>query len=42
MNPTPPCAAFAAALAKKHKAELVTSDPEFKAVEKGIRIQWIA
>jgi ribonuclease VapC len=33
--------AFAAALAKKHKAELVTGDPEFKAVEKEIKIQWL-
>jgi len=33
--------AFAAALAKKHKAELVTGDPEFKTVEKGIKIDWI-
>lgn len=33
--------AFAAALAKRLKAELVTGDPEFKAVEREIRIQWI-
>ena len=33
--------AFAAALAKEKKAELVTGDPEFKAVEKEIRIQWL-
>ncbi len=33
--------AFAAALAKKHKAELVTGDPEFKAVEKELRIRWL-
>lgn len=33
--------AFAAALAKKLKAELVTGDPEFKAVEKELRIQWL-
>lgn len=33
--------AFAAALAKQHKAELVTGDPEFKAVEKEIRINWL-
>lgn len=32
---------FAAALAKKHKAELVTGDPEFKAVEKEIKIEWL-
>ena len=30
--------AFAAALAKEKKAELVTSDPEFKALEKEIKI----
>ncbi|MBI5386113.1 MAG: PIN domain-containing protein [Verrucomicrobia bacterium] len=34
--------AFAAALAKKHKAELVTGDPEFKAMEKEIKISWLA
>jgi len=34
--------AFAAALAKQHKAELVTGDPEFKAVEKEIKIAWLA
>ena len=33
--------AFAAALAKRHKAELVTGDPEFKAVEKEIKIGWL-
>ncbi len=33
--------AFAAALARKHKAELVTGDPEFKAVEKEVRILWL-
>ena len=33
--------AFAAALAKEKKAELVTGDPEFKAVEKEIRIIWL-
>ena len=33
--------AFAAALAKKHKAELVTGDPEIKAVEKEIKIDWL-
>ena len=32
---------FAAALAKKRKAELVTSDKEFKAVEDEIKINWI-
>lgn len=34
--------AFAAALAKRLRAELVTGDPEFKAVEKEVRIQWLA
>jgi len=33
--------AFAAALVKEKKAELVTGDPEFKAVEKEIKIRWI-
>ena len=33
--------AFAAALAKKHKAELVTGDPEFRAVEKEIKVNWL-
>lgn len=33
--------AFAAALAKEKKAELVTSDPEFKALEKEIKINWL-
>src|SRR5215210_641888 len=33
--------AFAAALAKEKKAELVTGDPEFKALEKEIRINWL-
>jgi ribonuclease VapC len=33
--------AFAAALAKEMKAELVTGDPEFKALEKEIRIHWL-
>ena len=35
-------AAFAAALAKKLKAELVTGDAEFKALEKEIRILWLS
>jgi ribonuclease VapC len=34
--------AFPAALAKKQKAALVTGDPEFKAVEKEIKINWVA
>ncbi len=33
--------AFAAALAKQKKAELVTADQEFKAVEKEIKINWL-
>lgn len=33
--------AFAVALAKNKKAELVTSDQEFKAVEKEIKINWL-
>jgi ribonuclease VapC len=32
---------FAAALAKREHAELVTGDREFKAVEDKIRIRWI-
>ena len=33
--------AFAAALAKEKKAELVTGDPEFKALEGQIKIHWL-
>lgn len=33
--------AFAAALAKRQKADLVTGDPEFKSLEKEIRIHWL-
>lgn len=33
--------AFAAALAKTNKAELVTGDSEFKALEKEIKIVWL-
>jgi predicted nucleic acid-binding protein len=33
--------AFAAALAKNKKAELVTADHEFKSVEKEIKINWL-
>jgi predicted nucleic acid-binding protein len=33
--------AFAAALARERKTELVTGDPEFKALEKEIKIRWI-
>jgi ribonuclease VapC len=32
---------FAAALAKEKKAELLTGDPEFKEVEKEIKIGWL-
>ena len=33
--------AFAAALAKETRAELVTGDPEFKALEGEIKIHWL-
>jgi ribonuclease VapC len=33
--------AFAAALAKERKTELVTGDPEFKALEKEIKVNWL-
>lgn len=33
--------AFAAALAKEKKAELITGDAEFKALEKEIKISWL-
>ncbi|MBI5775165.1 MAG: PIN domain-containing protein [Verrucomicrobia bacterium] len=33
--------AFAAALAKEKKAELVTGDPDFKAVEKEVKVVWL-
>ena len=33
--------AFAAALAKEKKAQLVTGDPKFKPLEKEIRISWL-
>ena len=33
--------AFAAALAREKKAELVTGDPEFKPLEKEIKINWL-
>jgi predicted nucleic acid-binding protein len=32
---------FAAALAKSHKAELITGDKEFKALEGEIKVAWI-
>jgi predicted nucleic acid-binding protein len=34
--------AFAAALAKSKKAELVTADAEFKAVERDVKVFWLA
>jgi predicted nucleic acid-binding protein len=34
--------AFAAALAKERKTELVTGDPEFKPLEKEIKINWLS
>ena len=36
-----PADAFAAALAKERKTELVIGDPEFKPLEKEIRIIWL-
>ena len=33
--------AFAAALAKEKKAELITSDPDYKVLEKEIKIGWL-
>lgn len=33
--------AFAAALAQENKAELITGDLEFKALEKEVRISWL-
>jgi ribonuclease VapC len=33
--------AFAAALARERKVELVTGDPEFKSLEKEIKINWL-
>lgn len=32
---------FAAALAKEHKAELITGDKEFKQVEGDVKISWV-
>jgi len=34
--------AFAAALARERKADLVTGNPEFKRLEKEIKISWLA
>ena len=33
--------AFAAALAKENKTDLVTGDPEFKPLEKEIKVHWL-
>ena len=33
--------AFAAALAKERKVELITGDPEFKTLEREIKISWL-
>lgn len=33
--------AFAAALAREKKAELITGDPEFKQLEKEIKVRWL-
>jgi predicted nucleic acid-binding protein len=33
--------AFAAALARERKTDLVTGDPEFKPLEKEIKIDWL-
>lgn len=33
--------AFAAALARERKTEMVTGDPEFKSLEKEIKINWL-
>lgn len=34
--------AFAAALAQEHNATLVTGDPEFRLLEKVLRIEWLS
>lgn len=36
-----PSKSFAAALATEKKTELVTGDPEFKALEKEIKVSWL-
>ena len=33
--------AFAAALAREKKAELVTGDPEFQALKKELKVVWL-
>jgi predicted nucleic acid-binding protein len=32
---------FAAALAKREKAEIYTGDPEFKAMEREVKVVWL-
>jgi len=32
---------FAAALAKQHRGEVVTGDPEFKEIEEEIKVRWL-
>jgi ribonuclease VapC len=32
---------FAAALAKQHRGEVVTGDPEFKEIEEDIKVRWL-
>jgi len=34
--------AFCAALAHRHKGQILTGDPEFKAIEKLVSIQWLS
>ena len=41
MNAVESSSHLAAALARRHKAELVTGDPEFKQVEGEIKIAWL-
>jgi ribonuclease VapC len=33
---------FAAALAKRHKATVLTGDPEFRQIEKEVKVLWLA
>ena len=33
--------AFCAALAQRHQGEVLTGDPEFKAIEKLVAVQWL-
>lgn len=32
---------FAAALAKRHRAEVLTGDPEFRQLEKEVKVRWL-